>query len=1000
MNRWLIAIALLAAPIGVAAQAPQANSSQPADALSVIEGVRGGRHWIDDATAPPKSPKDSMACFEIEPGFKMQLVAAEPYVVDPVAIAFDHRGRMFAVEYSDYPIGPPDGGEPLSKIVLLEDENNDGQVDRRTVFADRLDFAHSLMPFKDGLLVGAKTQILYISDTDGDGVSDERTVMFDGFTPAHPQMQIGNPRWGIDNWVYCNYGPGKVHSPEIKEPVTLPRKDFRFDPRTGEFKSDGGLGQFGNTIDRWGHRFYCTNRNPIMTTMFQPEVAQRNPFATVSKTHYDVGRSGGDTRVYPLVNMKSNYLSHAGTHTSACGTTANLGDLLGSDCRNSVFVCEPIGHLVTRSIVNPDGAVLNAERARARSDFIASTDTWFRPASMATGPDGAMYLADMYRLWVEHPKFLPAEIAERLDWRAGEDRGRIYRIVKTGTVSPPFKSPKTSSEMVALLGSDNGWRQFLGQRLIVQRQQRETTNALRQLMRTGRLETTRQHAMWTLDGIDALKAQDVIVGINDQDWHVRRDAARLAAKYIDDESVLGSLTAKVSDSAAAVRLQVLVTLGDSKSPAATEAIASIAGGDGKDPWFSSALMTAVETRAAAVLDAILHDARFTRDAGRPQIELVKRLASAIGARGNTEELSSTLHLLANSNIRGDWWRAAIVSGLGKGLPRHRGDLGRVSLATLLSKPPSGLAESVAPLRTLLDKNVDVAVDKNQPPADRSAAVELLAFRPISESISTFDKLLANDQPTEVQSATIEALSGIGSIDAAKLVLSRWSQLGPTVRAPALTLLLRRSESTKLALEAMQAGSMRTAALSIDQRVRLLKHRDESIRRLATDLLGGAVSANRREVAKEYSPALEIAGSAIEGKKVFTRVCANCHKINGEGHDTGPDLSDVRNRSKLALLYDILDPNAKVEPRFSAYSVLTLDGKVLTGLIASETADSVVLKMAEGKLQTIARDEIDEVKISNVSLMPEGIEKDVKVSEMAHLLSFLMNPGNTQTESNE
>lgn len=240
----------------------------------------------------------------------------------------------------------------------------------------------------------------------------------------------------------------------------------------------------------------------------------------------------------------------------------------------------------------------------------------------------------------------------------------------------------------------------------------------------------------------------------------------------------------------------------------------------------------------------------------------------------------------------------------------------------------------------------------------------------------------------MQLASINALSRNGSEAAGKIVLSRWPGLGPQVRGPALTLLLRRTSTTKLALQAMSEGRMRSAGLSIDQRVRLLKHSDAQIKSLATKLLGGAVSSNRLAVAKKYEAALSLKANSVAGAAVFKRVCSKCHRINGEGHQTGPDISDVRNRSRSALLYDILDPNSKVEPRYTAYSVVTVDGKVFNGLIAAETSEAVVLRMAEGKEQAIGRGEIDVIKASNVSLMPEGVEKDVTVQQMADLLEFL------------
>ena len=982
------------------------------NALEVIEGVRGGRHWVDEKTAPPKSPEESLACLEIEPGLEIQLVASEPLVKDPVAIAFDRRGRMFVVEYGDYPIGPEDGGDPLSRVVYLEDSDGDGEADKRHVFADKLDFAHSLMPFKGGLLVGAQTQILFLKDSDGDNVADVREVVFDGFTPAHPQMQIGNPRWGIDNWVYLNYGPGKITSwiKPKREPVTIPRKDFRFHPWNYDFEADSGMGQFGNTVDRWGNRFYCTNRNPIMTTLLPPAILKRNPYAITSAAHYDVGKSGGDTRVYPLVKMKSNYLSHAGTHTSACGVTAYTGDLLKGTFQDSVFVCEPIGHLVTRSVVKPDGLRLTAERARPKADFIASTDTWFRPASLANGPDGALYLADMYRLWVEHPKFLPPEIAAKLDWRAGEDKGRIYRIIPKGAKPEPFTPPETADDMVQLMKSPNGWKQYLGQRLLSERfysadfgkSVSATRPILQRMLRSNKQVTTRLHALWTLEGISKLDKQDVVRGLRDADAHVRHDAARLAHRWIDDDLVFERMTGLVDDLDARVRFQAALALGDSKRPAAVTLLADLALQDGEDSWFATGLLTSASECAGKILTTLTSTEDFTRHPIPGRRELVKRFATAVGVRGNIGELSEVLASLSgkgeSAGSAGSWWQAAMISGLGQGLPRYRGDLGRLSLPLLLNNPLTELRDAAAGLQKLLAQSQQVALDGNRSAADRSAAVELLAYRPFAEAVPALVELLNTDQPVEVQTASINALSANGSEAAAKIVLDRWQTLGPAVRAPALNLLLRRTTSTKLALGAMAAGKMHPAALSIDQRVRLLKHSDIKLREQARKLFGGAVSSNRKAVAQKYQPALSLDASAEAGAKVFEKTCSKCHRINGKGHQVGPDLSDVRNRSKLALLYDILDPNSKVEPRFTAYTIATDDGKVFNGLIVSETDEAVVLRMAEGKEQAIGRGEIEVIRASDVSLMPEGVEKDIKPQDMADLLEFLKGDDTTKRQA--
>ncbi len=968
--------------------APPAEGKR--DALRSIEAFRGGRHWADARTSPPQSPDESLQRLKIEPGLKVELFAAEPLVMDPVAIAFDRRGRMFVVEYGDYPLGPPAGKPPLSRVVLLEDTDGDGRADRRRVFADRLKFAHSLLAFNEGILVGAQTQILFLCDTDGDDKADIRQILFDGFKPAHPQMQIGNPRWGLDNWIYLNYGTGRITSAKAPDqPFDMPRTEFRFHPLSREFGPASGLGQFGNTFDNRGHRFFCTNRNPIMTAILPQSALKRNPFAVISRVHDKVGPSGGDTRVYPLVEMKSNSLSHAGTHTSACGVTAYRGDLLGDTYQHSVFVCEPIGHLVTRSIIKPDGVSLTAQRARPKADFLASSDTWFRPASLATGPDGALYLADMYRLWVEHPKFLPEEIAKKLDWRAGEDRGRIYRIVPKGVKASRFKPPQTTEDLVHLLTDSNGWRRQLGQRLLVERQSKQAAPALRRLLTESGSALTRLHALWTLDGLGELTPGYVTKALDDLDVYVRRDAVRLSGPMLKQHSELFNILAKLAhDDDIRIRFQVALALGETDDVRGTGLLTAIALRDGTDHWSAAAILTSARKRSGAIASGLLKKGTFVAGGEPARIRLIRDLATVVGSRGDPDELASLMRTLTLPDQTGVWWQTAILSGLATGLPRHRGSLGRTSLPELVARPPARLSHSIGRIRRLLQRTHDVALDHRLPVVDRLAAIELLGYQPFGKASVAFQKLLATDQPVDVQLACIGAMRHNGDEGSTAIILERWPTLGPTVRGPALDLLWRRSTTTRQALQAMTDGRINPAVVSLDQRVRLLKNSNDTIRKLSVSLFGGAVSANRRQVAEEYRPALTMAASLSAGRKVFERICAKCHKIDGKGDSAGPDISDVRNRSREALLYDILDPNAKVEPRFTDYAVVTVDGRVFNGLMVSETVEAVILRQTENKQRIIARNDIDTIRASGKSLMPEGVEKEITIQQMADLLEYL------------
>lgn len=964
------------------------------DLIKSIERQQGGRHWIDQPTEPPKSPEESLACFQIEPGYRIELVAAEPIITDPVAIDFDHLGRMFVVEYTDYPVGPKDPEAlPLSQVVLLEDVDSDGRMDKRTVFAEHLKFCHSLMAFRGGILACTETQIMYLADTDGDNVANVREIWFDGFTPAHPQMQIGCPRLGFDNWIYLTYGHGKVQCRrpgfESKEPLDIPRVDFRFHPDTMQFEAISGAGQFGNTIDNYGHRFFSSNRNPIMTDVLSLELVRRNPFAGVAVGHTDVGPSGEKTQVFPLVTMKSNYLSHAGTHTSACGVTAYRGGQFGEESDRSVFVCEPVGHLVTRSVIEQKGGTVTARRAREKADFLASSDTWFRPASLATGPDGALYVADMYRLWVEHPKFVPDDVAAKMDWRAGEDRGRVWRIVREDATSvEPFSPAVSPDELVKLLRDGNGWRRMLGQRLIVEGHRVENETALRALLDDIQSSGfARLHALWTLDGLNLLQPADLVIASQDLDATVRRDVAKLIRTHGPDSDKLQHVAAMLChDTDGEVRMHALLSL-DTTTAEAKSAVLKSVPGCLDDLWLQRALLIAAPNLAADMAEiVVLHSGEATDITGRA--DFLKSLALNVAARGEIEQLQKTAVLIGDSKESGLWWQTALVIGLADGLPRCQNADVPKNLAALLQSPPEDLKETLQAAANVVQLAADTAIDPKHSDADRIAAMGLMSHLPPQALTNALQTLLQPAESTACQQAAIEAARRSGRPELSEIVLSHWDQLKPQTRSAALDLLLLRKESVTSLLGQMAAGVISSSVVSIDQRLILLKHPDETIRTTAIQLFGGTVSANRKEVADQYAKALDMKGDVARGAAVFEKTCSKCHRIGGVGHNVGPDISDTRARARDALLYDILDPNRRVDPQFTEYIAVTTDGRLFNGLLIAESTDSVTLRQPEGREQTILRTEIEDFKTTSKSLMPEGVERDVSVEQMADVLEFL------------
>lgn len=996
---------------------------QSGDLLDAVNSERGGRHWIDQKPAPPKSPSEQQKTFRLESGSRIELVAAEPLVFDPVWIDFDHHGRMFVAEYTDYPIGPVDeNGEPipdarpLSRIVLLTDEDNDGTMDRRTVFADGLDFCHSFLPLQDGILAAAQTELIFLKDTDGDHIADVREVWFDGFTPAHPQMQIGCPRWGMDNRIYLTYAPGNVRCRrpgfESQEPVRLPRQDMYFDPQTMEFGPVSGLGQFGQAIDNYGHRFFCTNRNPVMMEVIPQGAVDQYSWVPGGRKHADVGPSGGDTKVFPLVDMKSNWLSHAGTHTSACGVTAYRGHLWDSDFQRSVFACEPVGHLVTRSILQAQDTspVLTTRPAEPDRDFLAATDTWFRPGSLRTGPDGALYLADMYRMWVEHPKFLPPEIAARIDWRAGEDRGRIWRIVpKDYAVAPAVQSSTGNDQtaadrLLAQLQNPNGWQRDSARQRIVERQIDVAAQIIEQL-RTTTDELVRLSLLSTLDGLKSFDLQQQIRELDPATQQAIRTNSLYAQSLnlptlfqpADHAVKLGT-----NDDSAALPADSLYFLLLHRGPESSiEHVATAALQFGNDPWFAALIPKVCRDRAGQALLQIssrLQHAQDEPDAVLKPVapSLIEQLGRAAGVTGEQSVIRESLAALQQFHDVQPDAAIAVLTGLGQGLKSRR--TAPNDLSQLLTQMQD-VTGSVHLASTILRQADQAALDSTRTAAERVAALELALTSDSDAAGRILPTLLQTPQPVAVADVVARHCLQNNESPLIAAVLDNWNRLPPATQQLAVSIMLTRPAHTQRLLAAMQQNVITPAVIDIDQRVRLLQHRDAAIREHATKLLGGVVSANRKAVADEYSEAISLAGDVEKGASVFRQTCSKCHKINGVGTDVGPDISDTRNRSRDALLYDILDPNRRVDPQFSAYIVVTDDGRSFNGLLVAENDDQITLRQPEGREQVIARAEIEELQATRKSLMPEGIEKDVTVQQMADLLAFLKNrspAGVTQT----
>ncbi|MEX0978720.1 MAG: PVC-type heme-binding CxxCH protein, partial [Pirellulales bacterium] len=385
----------------------------------------------------PLSPQESLGHFQLDEGLKIELAACEPEVVDPIAIRFDEDGRMWVVEMRDYPHGPLEGKPPLSKIRVLTDADGDGRFETSRIFAEELLFPTGLLPWQGGLIVTLAGEVVYLKDSDGDGRADVRETWFRGFATENPQLRANHPRFALDHRIYIANGlrGGEIIDPrrDGAKPLSISGRDFSFDPRSGSSEAVSGNGQFGLTFDDFGNRFVCNNREPLDHVVLENNFLARNPLLAVPGVIATVAAAGEASRVFPLTSAWTTSNLHAGQFTAACGVTIYRADALGDEYRGNALICEPTGSLVHREVLSPSGVTFVSKRAHQEKEFLASPDPWFRPVNLEVGPDGALYVVDMYLAVIEHPQFMPSELQQRPDLRLGDDRGRIYRIVRAAS---------------------------------------------------------------------------------------------------------------------------------------------------------------------------------------------------------------------------------------------------------------------------------------------------------------------------------------------------------------------------------------------------------------------------------------------------------------------------------------------------------------------------------------------------------------------------------------
>ncbi len=932
-------------------------------------------------TSPPVSPTESLAKIHLPPGFSADLVAAEPLLESPVAIDWDDRGRLWVVEMVDYPMGMDGKQKPGGRIRVLEDTKGTGHYDKSTIFADGLNFPTGLLVWRDGVLVTAAPDILFLKDTDGDGKADVKQVLLTGFSQGNQQLRVNGLRWGLDNWVYCASGShdsGYGNETKIKSLLTgkgyaLGNHDFRFRPDTGEVIAETGPSQFGRNPDDWGYWFGEMNSWPIWHYVLQDRYISRNPYVPAPDPEHQIV-TPKNPPVYPASKQEKRYHSFtdAGHFTSACSATIYRDELLfGPGPNRHAFTCEPFSNLVQHNIVTDEGVTFTSHRdPKEKTDFFASEDRWCRPVMTRTGPDGALWVVDMYRYIIEHPEWLPAEGRAELmpHYRLGQERGRIYRVFpgQQPPAIPRQLGQLSAAELVNALDSSNGWQRDKAQMMLFWKHDLSVGPLLVKMAMASKNPMARLHSLWTLDGLCILEPDLIERALADPHPAVRINALRLAESR-SGPNVIKAAVRLMNDKDPKVRLQLACSLGEWTDPRAGAALARLAVTDHDDKYMLAAIMSSAVPHSAALVDAAI-------SVGGALSEQVVSLALGLNQRDALARLLTPTLIATDGKFT-----AAQMDAFSQFLDRLTRR--KTSLAEM-SKDKDLLTDILAKASSLFEF---ARTDKSL------SAVGLMARDPDHrvETVTALATMITPQTPSEIQAAAVHDLAVTGDDKVPDLLLAAWPGFGAETRLAVLDELLGREPWAFALVQNIADGKIGASSFDASRRGRLMRYPSPRVKELAKTAFKATTS--RATVMADFQPALALTGDSLRGRAVFAKLCVSCHKLAGLGNEVGPNLQSVANHPSEKLLVSILDPNASIEPGYVAYSCKLTDDEELYGIIAAETGNSLLFKMADGKSRTLLRSDIASLRSSNLSLMPEGLEAGLSKQDLADLIHFLQSP---------
>jgi putative membrane-bound dehydrogenase-like protein len=926
----------------------------------------------------PKSPAESLATIKVPDGLRVELVACEPLVESPVAIDFGPDGKLWIAEMRDYGCKDGETCAPNGRVSVLEDRDADGTFETAAVFLDKIAQPMGVTVWRNGVLISAAPDLIYAEDTNGDGKADNVQKLFTGFSVENPQARLNSLAVGLDGWLHagCMF-VGKLRSIDGRE-FTPGNRDFRLRPDTREIESENGQTENARVRDDWGNWFGCENGKLCLHYPLADRYLRRNKYLSPPQLDISVPTPAA-AKLIPRGQIVLLPLSGpAGKATAACGLTFYRDESLGPQFAGNAFTCEPVHQLIHRLVLKPRGATFVGERAdsEAQSEFLASTDNWFRPVQARTGPDGALWIVDMYRYVIEHSRWIPPEMQAELDVYAGSARGRIYRVLpKDAKLQPlPRIDQLSAADLAAAMDSPNGTQRDMIQQQLVWRNASEAAAPLAHIVTNSQRPAARLQALCTLDLLGKLDDDLLETALHDPRASVRRQAVRLAEpRFKSSPQLLAAALALADDADPFVAQQLACSLGQTDDPQRIRALVSITQRHKADPYVTTCVWSSLSGDAlGSYFRLLVHEAEL------PPLVTLARLFELIGAAAGSNEVNLALNLASSFDK-----------------PLARLELLQATLDGLRRNPRRSevLSEGlVLELTQLGDAYMRMADDEQAAIATRARCLRIVGQMPrLSRSVAAaLPGYLNPAHDAELQRAAIDALAEQQRPDLAAVLIGGWRSFTPALRAHVLDVLLTRKEWVGGLLGAIQSSSIAASEIDVAHRTRLTDYPDAEIRQKAAAIFAQGGSSSRAEVVAKYQRALQ-PGDAARGKAVFQKNCAACHKVRDIGTQVGPDIAARQDKSNEGLLREILDPNRALDQRYADYTAVTTDGVVKNGVLTEDAGGAIKLRTQEGQETRLLRSELECLTSSGKSLMPEGFENQITPAEMSDLVSFLAAP---------